>query len=200
MFPPDKIEALIQVISNLTLYPAMAIEFGFATTGPPDYTPAVLALPFYAGNASAGQKAFAPLLALNASSTSASELPYDQWNDFSNGACARGARKPTYGVSMAQITPSTWRGIWNAFSAFVTENPGTGNTTVLCEHYSVARSVAVGETAKDRDSSFPWRALPYHAAVYPWYEDPELDGVANTFAKSVRELWREGDGLSQNST
>ena len=199
-FTPDKLESLVQVINNMTLTPEMALDFGFATSGPPDFTPAVLAVPFYVGNASAGRKAFASLLSLNASSDSTGEVPYNEWNTFSDGSCARGGRKPAYGASMAQITPTTWRGIWDAFTSFVSENPGTGNTSVLLEFYSVARSMAIGNSAEGKESSFPFRALRFHATVYPWYEDPSLDEVANTFAAQVRDLWREGDGLSRNST
>ncbi|KAL8685047.1 MAG: hypothetical protein Q9224_006000, partial [Gallowayella concinna] len=101
-YADDKLEALIQAIHDLDLEPEMEIDFLFATSGPPLNTPTISAIPFYIGNASAAEKAFAPILAVGPISNEAKEVPYTHWGDFSNSFCQKGMRKPAYGASLGK--------------------------------------------------------------------------------------------------
>ncbi|KAL8724366.1 MAG: hypothetical protein Q9166_007987 [cf. Caloplaca sp. 2 TL-2023] len=197
-FSDDKLEPLIQAIYDLDLRPEMQIDFLFATGGPPANLPAITVIPFYLGNASAAEIAFAPILEVGPISNEATEVTYDHWGDFANPFCVKGMRKPVYGASLGRqgLNPRTWRAVYEEFKAFVEKYPEAAGSSILGEYYPVQKQVAIG----DKSSSYPWREVPIHVAVIPVYEDRGLDGVANAFGARVRDLLRSTDGLRGNST
>ena len=196
VFDQAKIEALVGAINDLDLKPEMEIDLYYATTGPPNYSPTVIALPFYVGTAAAGRAAFASVLAIGPATDNTSIVPYSQWNAGSTAFCIPGNRKPAYGVSMNRMDPSAWRSIWDKYVSFVAENPGTGNSLVLAECYSTYKA----RSLPSNSSSYPFRSIQYHAVAIPWYSDTSLDATANAFASSIRDLWRSTGNLGSNSS
>ena len=196
VFTPDKIEALVGAINDLDLKPEMEIDLYYATAGPPNYAPIVIALPFYVGTAAAGRAAFASVLAIGPVTDGTSIVPYSQWNAGGTSFCIPGNRKPAYGVSMNRMDPTTWRSIWNKYVSFLANNSGTENSLVLAECYSTYKARSIPSNS----SSYPFRSIQYHAVAIPWYSDTSLDATANAFASSVRDLWRSTDNLDSNSS
>ena len=93
VFTPDKIEALVQAIQDLTLHPQMLIYMVYATVSS---TPVVLINPFYHGTAAQGKAAFASIYAIGPVQDTTAETPYNRWNDGSQGFCIDGERKPAH--------------------------------------------------------------------------------------------------------
>ncbi|KAL8919523.1 MAG: hypothetical protein Q9208_006715 [Pyrenodesmia sp. 3 TL-2023] len=197
-FSDDKLEALIEAIYNLKLEPTMEIDFLFSTSGPPLNKPTITAIPFFVGNASEGEKAFAPILEVGPTSNEATEIPYDHWGDFAISFCVKGQRKPAYGASVGRqgLNPAAWRAIYNEFGAFVAAYPEAAGSSVLAEYYSLQKAVAIGNAT----SSYPFRDVPIHVVTIPVYSDSKLDVAANAFGSRVRDLLWSADGLNRNST
>ncbi|KAL8805831.1 MAG: hypothetical protein Q9182_001743 [Xanthomendoza sp. 2 TL-2023] len=197
-YADDKLEALIQAIHDLDLKPEMEIDFLFATSGPPLNTPTITAIPFYIGNASAAEKAFAPILAVGPISNEAKEVPYTHWGDFANPFCQKGMRKPAYGASLGRegLVPKTWRAVYEHFKQFVAANPEAAGTSVLAEYYPVQKAVAIGNAT----SSYPFRDVPIHVVAIPMYKDRSFDATANAWGVRFRDVLRSTDGLRENST
>lgn len=195
IFTEDKIEALVQAINDLDLLPPMAIFLYFATL-PPNNTATVIAIPFYLGNETQGRAAFASISAVGPVADETAWIPYNLINAGSDTFCAKGGRKPSYGAGFAQMDPATWRSIWNEYNTFI-QNPGTQNTSVLVECYSLYKATSFGNAS----SSYAFRSsIKYNAVVNTWYADPALDSRAEAFGSAVRDLWRSTDNLPSNET
>ncbi|KAI4243078.1 MAG: hypothetical protein L6R42_010847, partial [Xanthoria sp. 1 TBL-2021] len=178
-FADDKLEPLIKAIHDLDLQPEMEIDFLFATSGPPLNTPAITAIPFFLGNASAARVAFAPIFAVGPLSDETAEVPYDHWGDFANSFCQKGMRKPAYGASLARegLNPVTWRAVYEEFKTFVARYPEAAGSSILAEYYPVQKAVAIG----DATSSYPFRDVPIHVVTIPLYENSSFDVTANAW-------------------
>ena len=194
IFTEDKIEAVVEAINVLELQPPMAIFLYYATS-PPENKPAVIVIPFYLnGDAAMGRAAFASILALGPIADMTAWTPYNQINAGSETFCVKGGRKPSYGAGFAQMDPKTWRAIWNEYNAFLA-NPGTQNSVVLVEAYSLQKAMSLG----DASSSYAFRSsIKFNAAAIAWYQDPSLDSKAEAFGSSVRNLWRLTENLPHN--
>lgn len=199
VYSPDDIEALISAINNLTLSPLMAIFMYFATTGAPTYDSAVIALPFYLGNTTAGRDAFDSVLKVGPISDSTVWTPYNEVNAGSGAFCVPGDRKPSYGAAVTQLDPATWRNIWNKFNNFLDANGRTqvGNSSVLMEAYSLETAIA----KSDSSSAYAWRSKNrYNIVAAPWYADAGFDPTGEAFGRNVRDMLRSTGGLPENST
>ncbi|KAL8866355.1 MAG: hypothetical protein Q9174_006354, partial [Haloplaca sp. 1 TL-2023] len=176
----------------------MHIDLLFATSGPPLYTPTISAIPFFLGNASESEKAFAPLLGLGPMANNAAVYPYPEWSDFAIPFCEKGQRKPAYGASLSTegLVPETWRAVYDEFKAFVKAYPQAGNSSILAEYYPLQKAIAIG----DNTSSYPFREVPLHVVIIPLYADSSLDDPANAFGARVRDLMWSTDGLAQNGS
>jgi hypothetical protein len=191
-FTEDKIEAIVSAINSLVLKPEMAIFLYYISPG----TPTVVVSPYYLGNSTSGMAEFGSILSLGPVVDTTVWTPYNETNAGSDAFCVKGGRKPTFGAGLAQMDPTTWRAIWNAFVVF-TENPAFGSSAVLVEAYSMAKA----RTFSASSSAYPFRdTVNYQAAVIPWYTNASLDDEALAFGSKVRDLWRSTDGLLQNST
>lgn len=195
IFTEDKIEALVQAINDLNLEPRMAIFLYYAAS-PPVYTPTIVVIPFFLGNETGGTAAFSSILELDPVSSQTAWTPYNLVNAGSESFCVKGGRKPSYAAGMAKLDPKTWRAIWNQYTSFLQQNPGTGNTTVLLECYSLYTADAFG----DKSSSYAFRSSnKYNAVLNTVYDDRSLDGKAQAFGSSVRDLWWSTDDLTAHS-
>lgn len=194
-FTDDKIEALVSAIDKLTLGPKMNVFMYYVTSGPPNFTPTVLATLFYFGTEAEGREAFASVLAVGPFSDTTAETPYDQWNTGGDIFCVKGQRKPSYGAGFQRMVPSTWRAIWNQYTEFV-QNPGTGSSGVILEAYSLAKAQSIPKSS----SAFVNRDIKFNAVAIAWYTDESLDAKAEAFGSSVRDLWRSTSQLPENRT
>ena len=196
IFSEDKIEDLAQAINDLDLQPSMAIFLYFAVA-PPNNKPSVIVLPFYLnGNETEGRAAFSSIFALGPVADQTAWSPYNQINAGGEVFCVKGGRKPSYPAGLANVDPATWRAVWNLYIAFL-ENPGTQNSSVLLEYYSLDKVASVG----DASSAYPFRSsIKFHGIAIPWYTDPSLDSKAEAFGSAVRDLWRATDGLQSAQT
>ena len=188
-FTDDKIELLAQAIQGLVLKAPMNVFMYFATSGPPNFTPAVLVTPFYFGSEADGRTAFRSLLEIGPFNSTMAERSYPDWNTAADG------RKPSYGAGFTHMVPKTWRSIWNAYVDFL-QFPGTGFSAILVECYSLARAEAIPSSI----SSFANRDIRFNGAAIPRYNNASLDPHAEAFGSKVRDLWRATDGFPRNRT
>ena len=196
IFTPDRIPALVTAINGLTLTGQMSIFMYFTTAGPPNYTPTVIAIPFYLGPANEGEAAFASIFAVGPVSNMTAFTPYDQLNEGSESFCVAGGRKPSYAAGVTQLDPHAWVTIYDKYVDFL-KTPGVQNTTVLMEYYPSPRADAFSVAS----SSYAFRSsIKMNAIVNTAYVDSSLDPVAESFGSSVRDLWRSSSGLPQNDT
>lgn len=194
-FTEDKIECVVQAIQDLVLKSPMNVFIYYATSGPPSFSPTVLVTPFYFGSEIEGRAAFRSLLDAGPYNNTMTEIPYTEWNTAANEFCIKGGRKPSYGAGFGQMVPSTWRQVWNAYVDFL-KIPGTGNSVILTECYSLAYAQSFPKSA----SSFANRDVRFNGAAIPWYTDPALDTQAEAFGSRVRDLWRATDGYNRSRT
>ncbi|KAI8960488.1 FAD-binding domain-containing protein [Daldinia sp. FL1419] len=194
-FTEDKIEQVVQGIEDLKLEAPMNIFFYFATTGAPDYKPAVLTSVFYYGTEAEGRTAFKPILDIGPYNDTTAILPQNQWNKAADGLCIKGGRKPAYGAGFSRMVPSTWRQIWNEYIEFL-KNPNTGSTTVIVECYSLDRAQSIAPDS----ASFANRDVRFNGFVFAWYSDPALDSTAEAFGSELRDLLRGDNDLPTNRT
>ncbi|PYI04751.1 FAD-binding domain-containing protein [Aspergillus sclerotiicarbonarius CBS 121057] len=200
IFADDQLEDVVAAINNLTLTSKMAIFLYYATTGAPDYTPAIIVFPFYLGNNTAeARQAFAPVLDIGPESDGTTFTPYNEVNEGSDSFCVAGNRKVSYGAAEDQLDPATWRAIWNEYTSFVDRYGGeaVGNSTVLMEAYSLGTAEQLG----DSSSAYAWRSTNrFNTVAIAWYADQGLDAPANAWAGQIREHWRSTSGLQTNAT
>lgn len=199
VYSPDSIEALVTAVNDLVLSPLMAIFLYYATTGPPSYTPAVIAFPFYLGNATAGRAVFDSIFQVGPISDGTTWTPYNMVNAGSGTFCAPGGRKPSYGAATTKLDPGTFRSIWNEFNDFLSKNgPGkVGNSSVLMEAYSLG----LADTLGDESSAYAWRSTNrFNLVATAWYADAVFDPVGEAFGSKIRNLLRSTGGLSGNPT
>ena len=192
IFTGDKLESVVSAINDLKLEPGMNIFLYFVVN---NSTPVILLTPFYSGDEATARQKFATILAIGPVADTTANTPYNHWNDGANGFCVRGGRKPSYGVGMPHLVPATWRAVWDEYVDF-TGNPGTENSVVLMEAYSLGKAQSV----PDSSSSFPYRHVTFNAAALPWYSDASLDPVAEAYGNKVRDIWRAADDLATNRT
>ena len=196
-FTEDKLEILVQAINDLVLEPKMVIflyyRTSYGTSGAANYTSEILAAPVYLGSEADAKKAFAPIYAIGPSSDASHHLPYTQWNTGANWFCVKGGRKPSYGAGFQNMVPETWRAIWNEYKEFI-KNPGTGNSIVLMEAYSLRKARSVPA----KSASFANREVNFNAVAIAWYNDSNLDVKAEAFGTRARHLLRMTDGLASN--
>jgi FAD/FMN-containing dehydrogenase len=190
-FTPDKIEQVVQAIENLDLQPRMNVFLYFLTSGPPDFTPTVLVTPFYVGTEAEGRAAFKSLLDINPYQDTTALLHQNEWNTGADGFCVKGGRKPTFTAGLMHMVPKTWKAIWDEFTSFLANNPGTGFTTILVECYSLDKAQSIPSDS----ASFANRDIRFNSAVISWYDDPAIDVNALKFGSKVRDLWRSTSGL-----
>ena len=197
-FSEDKLEAVISTIDEIDLKAHMQIDLIITTSGAPAYAPIITAVPLYTGNASAASAAFASLLKVGPLQNNATVIPYPEWSTLDDFFCARGDRKPAYGVSGTSLHAPTWRAVFKEFKAFVSEHGGeaVGRTSILAEKYALGRSEVIGNAT----SSYPYRDLPLHIVAIPWYTDASLDPAAEAWGTRVRDQLRSTAGVERNST
>ena len=190
-FTDDKVEDLINILDNMTLAPRMQIDFLFATSGPPDYTPGVQVVAFYVGNCSEAEAAWAPVLQI-AETSNSTVLPYTEWNTWGDTFCTKGDRKPAYGISTERLDARTWKTVYQKFKDFIELHGGdaVGNSSILTENYSVQKAEAIGSAA----SSYALRGTPHHSIVIPWYKNASFDATAEEWAHRISSLLRSTDG------
>ncbi|KAK4889458.1 hypothetical protein LTR28_002762, partial [Elasticomyces elasticus] len=180
VYTEDKIEAVVSAIQRLTLAAPMALFLYYATTGFPDYTPLVVASPYYHnGTVTQGQAAFSSLYDIGPIVDTTAVLPYNKVNSGADSFCVKGGRKPTYGVGFDVMDTAIWRQIWKEYTTFL-QNPGTGSSVVLLEAYSLAYPQSI----PDSSSAFPHRHVRFHAIAVPWYSDAHLDTTAQALGSS----------------
>ncbi|KAK2816789.1 hypothetical protein FQN49_007983 [Arthroderma sp. PD_2] len=192
----DKVEAIVEAASKLTLTPKMNMFFYFLTSGAPDYTPIVYITPWYYGTEAEGRAAFSSIIDIGPIADTTAETHYPRWNDGSAGFCINGGYKPSYGVGLTKLVPATWKKVWDEYVSWVSLN-GTGNSTILMEAYSLDKA----RSFPDDSSSFPWRnGISFNAIAIPWYNDKSLEPKAESLGSRIRDLWRSTDGLNSPST
>lgn len=194
IFTPDKIEVLIDAINDLVLTPRMALFLYYAVSGG---SPVVIVSVSFAGpNNADGAQAFSSIVAIGPVVQETAWVPFNIVNAAGDSFCVKGGYKPSFGVGLAKMVPSTWREIWNEFVAFIQIN-GTSNSTILAECYSMGQS----RTLPDSSSSFPWRStIKCNAAAIPWYYNTSLTPAALSFGHKVRNLWFQTSGTPGNET
>ncbi len=193
IFTPDKLELIIQAINGLIFQPEMALSMTWINPGG---IPTIIVSVFYYGTAEAGKAAFASIYAVGPIADRTAVTPYTSWNNAAEAACAKGGRRPNFGVGLARMDPDTWRAVFNKYTEFV-KLPGAGNTTVLLNAYLTTKK----GSALDCDSSYPFRnTIKFFAGVSMRYTDSNFDSTAIKFGSQVRDMWRKTDGLAQPST
>lgn len=194
VYTPAQLDSVLRVISNLTLTPPMSLSMTWALgdTG----QPSIIVSVFYHGTEDAGRAAFASILGIGPVADGTGIVPYNMWNAGSASACAKGGRKPTWGVGMSRLDPASWHAVYDVWAELV------GHAGF--EHSSVLLNVNPMDTARELpvfSSSFPFRHTVSHfASITALYTDPTLDAMALSYGQKARELWQSADGLVHHST
>jgi hypothetical protein len=122
--------------------------------------------------------------------------PYNETNAGSDTFCVKGGRKPAFGAGLARLDPSTWRAIWNEYTAFL-QKSGTSSSVILLECYSMDTA----RKFKTSSSAYPFRdTVNFQVVALPWYSNSSFDSQALKFGSTIRDLWRKSNGLQRNST
>src|SRR5947209_1044954 len=87
--------------------------------GAPDFTPIIMATPFWFGTEADGRRAFKSLLDIGRYNDTTAGRPYPQWNSGTDRVYVKGRRKPSSTVGFSHMVPRTWRLILNEYAAFV---------------------------------------------------------------------------------
>ncbi|CAJ2507425.1 Uu.00g086110.m01.CDS01 [Anthostomella pinea] len=183
IFDESQIEDLISAVNDITLEPEMQMDIYFTGL-------MVIALPFYLGSEEEGREKFASILAVGPTVDATQVTPYNTWNAAGDAFCLDGGRKPSYTTGLKTMDPTAWRKVWNDYSAFVTDHPEAGNTTVLSECYSTMKVEAIGSF----QSSYPFRDVKCYSIAIPWYPDSSLDAEGIAFGQNVRSYWAASAG------
>ena len=193
IFTPDQLERVVQAINDLNLQPEMALSMTWVNSGG---TPTIIVSVFYYGTADAGKAAFASLYAIGPVADRTAVTPYTSWNNAAETACTKGGRKPNFGVGLARMDANTWRAVFNKYAEFI-QLPGAGNSTVLLNAYPMAEV----RRRSGSDSSYPFRdTVKFFAVFSALYTDRSFDAMAVQYGSQVRDMWRNTDGLGQDST
>ena len=190
IFTEEKLESVVEAINNLKLEPEMNIFLYFVINMG---KPVILLTPFYYGSEATARQKFASILNLGPVADTTAIVAYPHWNDGAAGFCIRGERKPAYAAGMLHMKPAVWRAVWKEYVNF-TSNPGTNQSVVLMEAYSLGK----GRSVPDTSSSFPHRQVTFNTAALPWYSDPVLDPVAEAYGQKVRSIWWANSDLATN--
>ncbi|KAI1320504.1 FAD-binding domain-containing protein [Xylariaceae sp. FL0255] len=187
-FTGDQLEAYIDTMNNLNLTEKMVNNWQLLYS---NNTPYVVAGALYLEpNDTAAREAFKPLFDIGPVSYFPEILAYNHINDASDDFCIPGGRKPSWHVGLKSLDYPTWQVVWDAMVAFVDET-GLNSTRVLVETYSnyVAREIGSEYT------SYPHRAINYHAVFQSIYNDSSWDSAVDALGTKVRDLWRSTDGF-----
>ena len=190
IFTDDRLESVVGAINDLKLEPEMNIFLYFVINMG---QPVILITPCYYGSEATARRKFASILNLGPIADTTAIVSYPHWNDGAAGICMRGGRKPSYGAGMLHMKPAVWRAVWNEYVKF-TSNPGTNQSVVLMEAYSLDKARSV----PDISSSFPYRHVTFNTVAIPWYSDPALDPVAEAYGLRVRNIWWANSDLATN--
>lgn len=194
-FSPDQITDVAQAINDLPLTPQQVVYLVLTNTA--DNTPAVLVTGFlHKGTDESGRQAFAPLFALNPLTESASVAPYTSWNAANDAFCARGDRKPAYSTTIKDMQAETWSELWSLYTEFQAKGP---NSAVLIERYNLTKAASVADGATALNDALRKEVFA-SAIVIPWYTDEALDGEAEAFAETVRDIWSWSERPEINPT
>ncbi|KAI4263968.1 MAG: hypothetical protein L6R42_000911 [Xanthoria sp. 1 TBL-2021] len=192
IYSGDQLERVVSAISNLTLEPEMNVFLYFAIS---ESKPVVLITPFYYGEEATARRKFASLLDIGPLMDTTAIVPQNHWNDGAARFCIRGGRKPAYAAGMLHMLPAVWRAVWIEFVKF-TSNPGTDQSIVLMEAYSLGK----GRSVPDSASAFPFRQVTFNAVAIPWYYNASLDPVAEAYGNRVRDIWWTNDNMTANTS
>ncbi|KAL8654624.1 MAG: hypothetical protein Q9226_003359 [Calogaya cf. arnoldii] len=191
IYTGDKLERVVSAINNLKLEPEMNVFLYFAIS---ESKPVVLITPFYYGNETTARRKFASLLDIGPMIDTTAIVPQNHWNDGAAKFCIRGDRKPAYAAGMLHMLPAVWRAVWEEFVKFTT-NPGTNQSIVLMEAYSLGK----GRSVPDSESAFPYRQVTFNAVAIPWYSNASLDPIAEAYGRRVRNIWWTNDNMTANT-
>jgi FAD/FMN-containing dehydrogenase len=195
LFTGDRLEAYIDAMNNLNLTEKMVNNWGLNYL-PPDYQPFITAgLLYHDPNDTAAREAFKPLFDIGPYSETTEILEHNHINDGVDDFCIKGGRKPSWHVGLKVLDYSTWQLVWNDWVQFVQKTNLTG-TRVLVETYSnyVAREIG------SDDTSYPHRAINFHAVFQSVYVDSKWDRDVEDIGSRVRSAWRSTDGFDAPRT
>ena len=182
-----QLEAVVAAINALNLEPEMNIFLYFVVAAG---EPGILITPFYYGDEATARTKFASILNIGPTTESMAITPYPHWNDGAKGFCIKGGRKPTFAAGMLHMIPTVWRAVYDEFVNF-TKNPGTEQSVILMEAYSLGKGREVPEAA----TAFANRQVTFNAAALSSYTNASLDPVAEAYGKRVRDIWWGNDDM-----
>jgi hypothetical protein len=198
IYPPSKLEAVVQVIANLEVQPEMAIHFYFAAL-PPTFEPTLIVAPWYAHpDPSAAKLAFKTLLDLEPVVDTTRLVPFNEVANDADFFCGTGSRKTGYHAGLKTLDSTTYRKVWDEYVDFVAKNPEAGATVMLTETYSMKKTREIAKSSET--GAFPHRDINYYAFMIPWYNSTALDPAAEEFGKKVRKLLHESSGFDELKT
>ncbi|KAK7992150.1 FAD binding domain-containing protein [Apiospora saccharicola] len=193
VFYSTQIDQVLKAIANLRLDPRSALSMTWVSS---KGTPRIIVTVFYHGTEEAGRALFAPLFSQGPVSDSTATRLYTAWNAGGDNACVKGGYKPTWGVGLAKLEPSSWRAVYDVW-VDLTRETGTANSSVLLTVYPMERSRRLPPDS----AAYPFRNdINYFASFTASFSDLSLEHTALTHGRKARELWQATDGLTRHST
>ncbi len=190
-FPPNNLEAVAAAANQIHLSTKgnSGLILGFARP-PPMFAPIVLAVVYFNGPASEGEKYFAPLLALSPLMNNCASMPYPKLNSMINHVVPHGGRKVSKGATFATpLRAAFFRSIFDEYISFMSQNPDIFNV-VLFEFLPEDKVCAVPRAA----TSFANRGQHQNALICPKWTDATQDEKARTWAMEMASKFTEEMG------
>lgn len=181
-FLPDNLEALVAAANQFIASSDgnSGIVLGFACL-PPAFQPVALAAVYFNGPASAAEKFFAPLLALNPIVNTTASMPYPQLNSMLNLVSAHGGRKIIKGATfVTPLRPAFFQSVFDDYVGFLKQISNV-SVTLLFEFLPTGKICAVPHGA----TAFANRGHYQNAVVNPKWTDPAHDEVCAVWAKEM---------------
>lgn len=197
MFPASKLRSVVQVLNDLDFLPGMSSMLVFAAVpspaDPSHFEPTIIVSPTYSmPSIPAARAAFAPLLALSPLIDTTATTPYKTVNADQDPFCAKGGRKPIWGVALKYFDPGTVEKVWEEYTAFLEKNPGTEQSAMIWEYFP-GKETSKGNGAVDA-GAYPHRDIAHDVIINPIYRNASLDAAAEMWSRRVRSLLVQSPG------
>ncbi|KAI0482579.1 hypothetical protein GGR56DRAFT_663426 [Xylariaceae sp. FL0804] len=193
VFDPAQLDEVLEVTASLRLAPPAALSMTWSRS---DGIARIIVVVFYHGTEDDGRIAFAPLLALGPVSNTTAIAPYSAWNTGADAACKKGGYKPTWGVGLGKLEPTSWRAVYDVW-ANLSQQSGAEKSSVLLNVYPMQRS----RTLAADSAAYPFRDdINYFASFTSFLTDLSLESTALDHGRRARQLWQATDGLARHST
>ncbi|KAH8651245.1 hypothetical protein BX600DRAFT_441681 [Xylariales sp. PMI_506] len=188
IFPPMKIEDVVQSVTTLEMVSTLVIDILFLRA-PPDFQHAVAVSVWHGGSEESAQKLIAPILDLSPIVAASGMVPYDHTNDGLDYLCFTGGFKPIWGVSIDEVKPEVLKEFWDTYVTY-SSNEDTKLSVVNLQRYSMSK---VNATPIDSNAVSPGLRKNFFAFFAGIYSNPSRHEVTREVGEKFRNVMNGGE-------